>query len=131
VRFAKTFLGTPYRSGGTSYRGVDCSGLVFVVYREFEIPLPRTSLDQSRTGEAVQLSALKPADLVFFKTSKRSSVTHVGVYAGGGKFVHASTGDRKVRMDDLDDSYYRKRFIGGRRVMDLWRPALASDGSAR
>ncbi len=127
VRFAKTFVGTPYRSGGTSYKGVDCSGLVFTVYREFDIKLPRTSLDQSHVGQAIDPSKLKPADLVFFKTSKRSSVTHVGIYAGGGKFVHASTSHRKVRVDELDDAYYRGRFTGARRVIDLWRPELASE----
>jgi cell wall-associated NlpC family hydrolase len=127
VRFAKTFVGTPYRSGGTSYKGVDCSGLVFAVYREFDIELPRTSLDQSRVGEAVDPSKLNPADLVFFKTSKRSSVTHVGIYAGGGKFVHASTSDRRVRVDNLNDSYYRRRFTGARSVITLWRPDIASE----
>jgi cell wall-associated NlpC family hydrolase len=131
VRFAKTFMGTPYRSGGTNYKGVDCSGFVFAVYREFDIKLPRTSLDQSHAGQPVDPSELKPADLVFFKTSKRSSVTHVGIYVGGGNFVHASTSQRKVRVDALDDAYYRRRFTGARRVIDLWRPELASERAPR
>ena len=118
VRFAKTFVGTPYRSGGTSYKGVDCSGLAFVVYREFDIRLPRTSLDQSRAGVPVDRSDLKPADLVFFKTSRRGSVSHVGIYVGRGNFIHASTGERKVRIDTLSDDYYRTRYMGARRVLE-------------
>jgi cell wall-associated NlpC family hydrolase len=117
VRFAKTFVGTPYRTGGTTYKGVDCSGLVFAVYREFDIPLPRTSLDQSRVGVAIERSNLRPADLVFFKTSRRASVTHVGIYVGGGKFIHASTSSRKVRVDALSDDYYRKSFTVARRIV--------------
>jgi len=117
VRFAKTFVGTPYRSGGTTYKGVDCSGFVFAVYREFDVPLPRSSLDQSHTGVPIDRSDLEPADLVFFKTSKRASVTHVGIYVGGGKFIHASTSSRKVRVDALSDDYYRNKFTVARRVV--------------
>jgi len=118
VRFAKTFVGTPYRQGGTSRKGVDCSGLVFAVYREFDIRLPRTSRDQSRIGDQVYRSGLKPADLLFFKTSRKESVSHVGIYIGGGKFVHASTSDRKVRIDALNDNYYKRRFTVARRIVD-------------
>jgi hypothetical protein len=126
VQFAKTFVGAPYRSGGTGYKGVDCSGLVFAVFREFDIRLPRTSSDQSRAGELVDRSGLKPADLVFFKTSKKASVTHVGIYVGGGQFIHASASASGVRLDRMEDVYYRKRFIAARRVLGLWRPELAS-----
>jgi murein DD-endopeptidase len=118
VRFAKTFVGTPYRQGGTSRKGVDCSGFVYAVYREFDIRLPRTSLDQSRIGEQVDRSGLKPADLLFFKTSRRESVTHVGIYIGSGKFVHASTSERKVRIDALNEDYYKRRFTVARRIVD-------------
>jgi len=117
VRFARTFVGTPYRSGGTTYQGVDCSGFVFAVYREFDIRLPRTSLDQSRIGQSIDRGDLEPADLVFFKTSKRASVTHVGIYVGGGKFIHASTSYRKVRVDALADDYYKKNFTVARRIV--------------
>ena len=117
VRFAKTFVGTPYRSGGTSYKGVDCSGFVVAVYREFDIRLPRTSLDQSCIGEHVDHSKMKPADLIFFTTSRKKSVSHVGIYIGRGKFIHASTSDRKVRIDTLSDHYFRNRFTTARRVI--------------
>jgi cell wall-associated NlpC family hydrolase len=117
VRFARSFVGTPYRSGGTSRNGVDCSGLIVAVYREFDIRLPRTSLDQSRAGDRVNRSKIRPADLVFFKTSRSRPVSHVGIYIGDGKFIHASTSAHKVRIDRLDDDYFRHRFKGARRVV--------------
>jgi cell wall-associated NlpC family hydrolase len=118
VRFAKTFVGTPYRPGGTSRKGVDCSGLVIAVYGEFDIRLPRTSVDQSRIGDVVDRSGLEPADLLFFKTARRDPVSHVGIYIGGGKFVHASTSERRVRVDALSDDYYKRRFTVARRIVD-------------
>jgi cell wall-associated NlpC family hydrolase len=117
VRFAKTFVGAPYRSGGTSYKGVDCSGLAYVVYRQFDIRLPRTSSDQSRVGVHVDRSDIEPADLLFFRTTRRGSISHVGIYIGKGKFIHASTGARTVRVDALNDEYYRNRYVGARRVL--------------
>jgi cell wall-associated NlpC family hydrolase len=117
IEVAKSYLGTPYRSGGTSRNGVDCSGFVTAVYRQFNIRLPRTSLDQSVFGERISTSKLEPADLVFFKTSRRQSVSHVGIYVGKGKFIHASTRSRKVRFDDLSDDYFRKRFVVARRIV--------------
>jgi cell wall-associated NlpC family hydrolase len=118
VRFAKTFVGIPYRSGGTSRKGVDCSGLVIAVYSKFDIRLPRTSLDQSRVGDRVDRSGLKPADLLFFKTSRKNPVSHVGIYIGDGKFVHASTSEGRVRIDALNDDYYKHRFTVARRIVD-------------
>ncbi|UCG53808.1 MAG: C40 family peptidase [Candidatus Latescibacterota bacterium] len=117
VQYAKSFVGTPYRYGGATRSGVDCSGFVIAVYREFDIRLPRTSLDMSRVGKGVDKSNIRPADLVFFKTSRGSSVSHVGIYIGGGKFVHASTSARRVRIDALNDDYFRRRYRGARRVV--------------
>ncbi|MEJ2719511.1 MAG: C40 family peptidase [bacterium] len=117
VLYARSFVGTPYRYGGQTRNGVDCSGFVMAVYREFDIRLPRTSADQSRVGQEVNSSNIRPADLVFFKTSGGGSVSHVGIYIGGGKFIHASTSARKVRIDTLDDDYFRRRYRGARRVV--------------
>ncbi len=117
IHYAKSFLGTPYRYGGTTRNGVDCSGLVTAVYREFDISLPRSSADQSRVGDGVNRSNLEPADLVFFKTSGSGTISHVGIYIGDGKFIHASTSARKVRIDYLDDDYFRRRFRAARRVV--------------
>lgn len=117
VRFAKTFVGTPYRYGGVSRNGVDCSGLIIAVYREFNISMPRTSLDQSKVGKQVKRSKIQPGDLVFFKTSRNRSVSHVGIYIGSGRFIHASTSARKVRIDELNDDYFRHRFRGARQIV--------------
>ena len=117
IHFAKSYLGTPYRYGGATRSGVDCSGLVTAVYREFNIRLPRTSMDQSQAGDGVKKSNLKPADLVFFKTSGSGTISHVGIYIGDGKFIHASTSARKVRVDRLNDDYFKRRYRGARRVV--------------
>ncbi|MFH1755975.1 MAG: C40 family peptidase, partial [Candidatus Latescibacterota bacterium] len=103
IEVARSYLGTPYRSGGSSRTGVDCSGFVAAVYRQFDIPLPRTSLNQATTGLQVSRSELQPADLIFFKTSRRKLVSHVGIYVGRGKFIHASTEAHRVRIDHMDD----------------------------
>jgi peptidoglycan endopeptidase LytE len=117
VQYAKTFLGTPYRDGGATRDGLDCSGLVMTVYGHFQVPLPRTSLDQSYTGDKVARSSVEPGDLVFFKTTRRS-VGHVGIYIGKGQFIHASTSARRVRVDDMNSEYFRPRFVMARRVID-------------
>jgi cell wall-associated NlpC family hydrolase len=113
---ASNYLGTPYRTGGTSSKGMDCSGLVFNVFRSFGIALPRTSSAQSHFGQKVARSDLRPGDLVFFNTSGRG-VSHVGIYSGRGEFIHASTRSRRVRFDRLDNKYFRKRFVVARRVL--------------
>jgi cell wall-associated NlpC family hydrolase len=116
VDHARDFVGTPYRMGGASSRGVDCSGLVFSVFRSFGIALPRTSSAQAGFGRKVDRSQLRPGDLVFFRTYGRG-VSHVGIYSGGGEFIHASTRARRVRFDRLDNKYFRKRFVVARRVL--------------
>jgi cell wall-associated NlpC family hydrolase len=113
---ASNYVGTPYRMGGTSSKGMDCSGLVFNVFRAFGIALPRTSRAQSRFGQEVPRRDLRPGDLVFFNTSGRG-VSHVGIYSGRGEFIHASTRARRVRFDRLDNKYFRKRFVVARRVL--------------
>jgi cell wall-associated NlpC family hydrolase len=116
VSQAKDYVGTPYRSGGTSSKGMDCSGLVFNVFRSYGIALPRTSRDQARFGEKVTRSHLQPGDLVFFNTGGRG-VSHVGIYSGRGEFIHASTRSRRVKHDRLDNKYFKNRFVVARRVL--------------
>jgi cell wall-associated NlpC family hydrolase len=115
VRVAAAYIGTPYRSGGTTEKGVDCSGLTFTVYRQIGVRLPRTSSDQARVGVAIDLDDLSPGDLLFF--GKGSTVTHVGIYAGKGEFIHASTRARSVRYDRLDNKYFKNRYLSARRVL--------------
>jgi cell wall-associated NlpC family hydrolase len=117
VERAEEFLGAPYRFGGTTPRGVDCSGLVYSVYRDFGIALPRRSSDQAQFGARIGRSELQPGDLVFFTTGRSSAISHVGIYAGRGEFIHASTRSRRVKFDRLDNKYFRARYVSARRVL--------------
>ncbi len=114
---AQAMLGTRYRWGGTSRGGVDCSGFVQKVFRENGVSLPRTSRDMSGVGTRVSKSDLKPGDLVFFHTGRSTRINHVGVYIGGGKFTHASSGKGRVRTDSLNDGYYQRKFATSKRIL--------------
>ena len=116
VASAEGFLGTPYAYGGSGARGVDCSGLVLRVYAEHGVRLPRTSADQYRVGTSIERENLMPGDLVFFGAGGKAS--HVGIYAGRGAFIHASTSTLRVQRDQIDESYFRRRFLGARRILD-------------
>lgn len=113
---AREFMGVRYRYGGTSRSGFDCSGFVQTVFRSQGVRLPRTSAEQSRVGTPVSRSDLQKGDLVFFKT-RGSRISHVGIYQGGGRFIHASSGGGKVEVDSLTSGYYDRRYAGARRVI--------------
>lgn len=115
VELARDYLGTPYRNGGTTSKGMDCSGLTFTVFRSLGVEIPRTSRDQSRYGAAVERGNLTAGDLIFFGSG--ANVTHVGIYAGEGEFIHASDRSRSVRYDRLDNKYFKNRYITARRVL--------------
>lgn len=115
VKRAADYLGTPYRNGGTTSNGLDCSGLTFTVYRSLGIQLPRSSRDQARVGNPVPQSDLTAGDLIFFGSG--SHVSHVGIYAGDGEFIHASDRSRSVRFDRLDNKYFKNRYVTARRVL--------------
>lgn len=127
TRTVEPWLGTPYLWGGTVRGvGVDCSGFSREVYREgFDLGLPRVSRDQFMVGQSVTKEALQPGDLVFFDMKESGRVTHVGVYAGDGRFAHASF-TRGVVYADLGAATYKRTFRGGRRV--LAHPARAPGG---
>lgn len=114
---ALSYLGVPYRFGGASPRtGFDCSGLVNHVFRQaFGLSLPRSAREIARNGAAVARGELRPGDLVFFNTRGFQN-SHVGIYLGDSKFVHAPNSRSRVRIDDMDDTYYRTRFNGARRI---------------
>ncbi len=109
VKAAMGFLGAPYRLGGFSMKGLDCSGLVKKIYQAFNIDLPRTAFEQSHVGLRVARSKLIEGDLLFFNT--RRTFGHVGIYIGNDQFVHASSRKRGVRIDNLNTPYYNKRFV--------------------
>jgi peptidoglycan endopeptidase LytE len=109
VKVALCFLGAPYRLGGSSVRGLDCSGLVRKIYQVFNIDLPRTAYAQSMLGLSVKRSELVAGDLIFFNTSRR--LGHVGIYIGNNEFVHASSYKRMVSVDKLSMPYFAKRFV--------------------
>jgi peptidoglycan DL-endopeptidase LytE len=117
IKVATGFLGAPYRLGGSTVRGIDCSAFVRKIYQLFDINLPRTAHEQSNVGRSVAKNELLEGDLVFFRT--RRPVGHVGIYIGNGEFVHASSRDRSVRIDNLDAPYFYKRFVHGVRVKGL------------
>jgi hypothetical protein len=115
VKAAKTFIGVPYLWGGTSAEeGFDCSGLTMTVYQLNGLNLPRTSAEQYSAGETIDRSELEKGDLIFFATSGRGKISHVGVYIGDGKFIHAPRRGKKICIDSLSSEYFGKRFMGGR-----------------
>jgi cell wall-associated NlpC family hydrolase len=115
---AMSLIGIHYRRGGSSpENGMDCSGLVRYVFKQSNnIDLPRTSAEMSRVGEQVDKEDLQPGDLVFFNTLRRT-FSHVGIYLGDNKFIHAPTPGSAVRIESMDLSYWRSRFTGARRVL--------------
>jgi cell wall-associated NlpC family hydrolase len=115
VGSAKRFLGVPYRWGGSSPKnGFDCSGLTMAVYQLNGLNLPRSSSAQWRTGAHVDRSQLSKADLVFFATSGGSRISHVGIYVGDGRFIHAPGRGKKICITSFSNLYFRDRFLGAR-----------------
>ncbi len=131
IEAATQHIGTPYRWGGSApQRGFDCSGLVNHVWQQvFHVALPRAARDLARLGTSVRkIADLRPGDLVFFNTRGRRN-SHVGIYFGGTSFIHAPRRGARVRLDDLNDPYFARRFNSGRRLEtpDVIAPATVRD----
>jgi cell wall-associated NlpC family hydrolase len=114
VQAALAWLGTPYKYGGTSARGIDCSALVMNVYRQFGVRLPRTAREQYQVGQVVTWDQLLPGDRLYF-TSSGGAIDHTGLYMGDGQFVHASGRRGMVGIDSLGDASYWRMFVGAKR----------------
>lgn len=115
LAIAARHLGTPYRFGSAGGGSFDCSGFVRNVYSEVGLELPHSASAQFSMGERVGADELAPGDLVFFRTYTRGP-SHVGIYVGDGMFIHAASRGGEVRVDGLDESYYRSRYLGARRL---------------
>ncbi len=128
VQAAYAFRGTRYVMGGTSRSGFDCSGFTrYILSATGGVDLPRTATEQYYHGARISSDQLQPGDLVFFKNTYKRGISHVGIYAGQGKFIHAANAHKGVRMDNLSDRYYQSHYAGARRVLpEQMRTAAAT-----
>jgi cell wall-associated NlpC family hydrolase len=114
VDLATGLIGVPYRWGGATPDGFDCSGLVYYTFRRAGVPVPRTSQEQYRAARPVPIESAAPGDLVFF--GRRGRISHVGIYLGDERFIHAPEAGRTVTIAHLADGHYRARFAGAGRI---------------
>ena len=112
------FLGIPYKNGGASLSGFDCSGFVMYVYNQFGVSLPHQSKSQYSYGVAVDKANLAPGDIVFFTGTSGSGIGHVGIYIGNSNFVHARSTGRPLGINSLNEDNYVKRYVGARRILN-------------
>jgi hypothetical protein len=116
--FAKNFLRTNYRYGGTSPAGFDCSGFTRYIFGKFGFSIPHKAAEQEKLGSPVLKTDLLPGDLVFFTGRKDSVVNHVGIYIGQNRFIHAASGPGTVCINSLNEKYYQTHYKSARRIAD-------------
>ena len=119
IEEAKYYKGGKYVWGGTTPKGFDCSGYVQYLYKKQHINLPRTAYSQSKKGKTIFRSQLEKGDLVFFLTDKKRKIpiTHVGIYLGDRKFIHAASRKKGIIISSIDKGYYAKKFVLAKRVL--------------
>lgn len=132
VNDARKYLGMQYVWGGQNPKtGFDCSGLAYFLFGQRGVQIPRTTYNQIQVGASVEPNKLRPGDLVFFDTDKRQKgPDHVGIYIGGGKFIHAPAPGQGVKISSLAESYYMDRWMGGRRIPGVSASPTAGGGYA-
>lgn len=113
---AKKHIGTPYLWGGNTPGGFDCSGFTQYIFKQSGITLPRTTTEQYQVGTAINKNDLQPGDLVFLANTYRSGISHVGIYIGSDKMIHASS-SKGITISDLSSSYYVQHYYGSRRII--------------
>lgn len=120
INYAKTFEGTRYKFGGTTKAGMDCSGLIYTSFKQEDILMPRISRDMATKGIQISVNDVQEGDLVFFKTSKRNTINHVGLVVKSNRgeihFIHSTT-SLGVIISSMDESYWKKAFVEARRVI--------------
>jgi cell wall-associated NlpC family hydrolase len=109
AEIARQMIGTPYRYGGRTPDGFDCSGLVYFSYHQAGISVPRSSKEQLKATTPIDLEEAQPGDLLFFRNWLK--VSHVAIYLGDGRFVHAPSTGKQVSVASMDNSYYREHFV--------------------
>ncbi|XID90661.1 C40 family peptidase [Paenibacillaceae bacterium WGS1546] len=117
IDYGKEYVGTPYRFGAAAFKtnAFDCSSYVQYIFQQFGVKLPRTASSQASMGEKVDKGYISVGDLVFFKTGK-SGISHVGIYAGDGKMLHASS-SQGVTLSNMNSNYWSKAYVTARRVL--------------
>lgn len=117
VAAARSQLGRPYKYGGASPQaGFDCSGLIHWSYKQHGVAVPRIATEQAKAGSVVKKSQLRQGDIVVFRISSRTGI-HTGLYSGNGKFIHSPSSGKRIREDSMNDDYWKRRYISGRRVI--------------
>lgn len=119
VNHAKSYLGTPYQYGGSSFQGIDCSGLIYQAFLRSKVRVPRTVKELKKTGRSISIKKVRPGDILFFRTSRKRKVTHAGLVVRTSKqppeFIHSST-SRGVIVSSLSQGYWNKAFVEARRI---------------
>ena len=121
VKESNTYIGVPYLWGGTTRKGLDCSAFVKNVYHSIGVVLPRVSRDQAKVGRSVSLATARKGDLIFFETDPKrpNTVSHVEMYIGDGKMIHASSGSSKVVIVSLNQGYFMSKMVSVKRIVDV------------
>ncbi len=128
VETAKRYLGVSYKHGGENPKGFDCSGFVMYVYRKNGISLPRTTMEQFHAGRKISLRNAGPGDLVFFNISGSRRLSHVGIYLGNHRFIHAPRTGKTVSYADMNLQYWKKRYVGTVTFVNRYRDRERSKG---